>query len=717
MAYTYDKRNPADLMSGRTGVVAARGARPAYAGIPNSAMLSLYGLPEQSAGADLASVMRAKIAALHRQIPSAEAEADRLSAGVTATAPDALRQEMGRRLGADFSGVRFHTDDGSAAKADRMGARAWTRGGDVYFGTGGFDPAVAAHELVHTVQQGAVEGAPAGGAAGAVSESAPMGAVQMWPWSKETKEEKEQRKQEKTQQRLDRMFQIQAGLNAGDPNLVSKKDRKWYEKKLRSGDSDLIQAILQSRDASAVEVTQRRESLVGADSDKLDYQTKGSNSAFNMEIYHQLSDKMTGNKNFQKAFRNYTQNRSAETAQKMKKAYQILGNKTYDKTAEGKALDPTLRNLYKQRSEFIYKNYDKAQPDPQGDNLLYHWGYKRNNAPAQNAPAQNAQNNGAAQQQDMLEGWEQPEREQIGPRAYEMTEEQLKKNAFNPANDQQLAKMQKEIDDAETPEKAFEVFSRLAGNPNAKLRDKDKREGWKLDQVDPVKFKAKLKNMMRMVQDYPELKGAIGDFQQVEKEELADSANMAAVPEENGTNTIQYNAFRDSPAYAPFREATAKVEEKKGKRSFLSASVDYSGNHELGHVLNMQMLRHKGWKNAVLDMNSRYTANSMVLETVKKTLPQKDLQKLKFHQVNSGDEKTGYNLRGQLDTDASELNKLDATSKYGQQNAAEFFAEAFADVYQHGEKARPASIELVKLYEKRRDEIKASLNQQNAQNP
>ncbi len=103
---------------------------------------------------------------------SAEREEDALSSGVTSTDPTSLREEMGSRLGADFSGVRFHDDDASVSRSMSMGARAWTRGSDIYFGRGGFDPTVAAHELVHTVQQGAVHGS--------VSQSMPLGAVQMW---------------------------------------------------------------------------------------------------------------------------------------------------------------------------------------------------------------------------------------------------------------------------------------------------------------------------------------------------------------------------------------------------------------------------------------------------------------------------------------------------------------------------------------------------------
>ncbi len=107
------------------------------------------------------------------QDKAAEQEADRLSQGITSATPDALREEMGGRLGADFSSIRFHSDSVSADRGSSMGARAWAQGSDVYFGRGGFSPSVAAHELVHTVQQGAVSGD--------VSRSMPLGTVQMLP--------------------------------------------------------------------------------------------------------------------------------------------------------------------------------------------------------------------------------------------------------------------------------------------------------------------------------------------------------------------------------------------------------------------------------------------------------------------------------------------------------------------------------------------------------
>lgn len=142
--------------------------------VPNSLFVGQGDRTDSNLGA----VMRERVAALQRQIPSAEREADRLSQGITATTPEGVRQQMGQRLGADFSNVRMYTDQSAANKADRMGAKAYTAGQNVYFGSGGFVPQVAAHELVHTVQQGAVEGV-------GVQQSVSFGTVQMCPLTEE----------------------------------------------------------------------------------------------------------------------------------------------------------------------------------------------------------------------------------------------------------------------------------------------------------------------------------------------------------------------------------------------------------------------------------------------------------------------------------------------------------------------------------------------------
>ena len=139
------------------------------------AVRGAYGLEQPGLGDALEAQMQARMARFQsRQNPAAEAEADAVAAGITARTPAEVKAQLGEKMGADFSDVRFHTGADAVGKAESMGARAYATGRDVYFGEGGFDPAVAAHELVHTAQQGAVE-------SGMSTVSAPMGGVQMMP--------------------------------------------------------------------------------------------------------------------------------------------------------------------------------------------------------------------------------------------------------------------------------------------------------------------------------------------------------------------------------------------------------------------------------------------------------------------------------------------------------------------------------------------------------
>jgi hypothetical protein len=63
------------------------------------------------------------------------------------------------RFGADFGGIRLHTDNRSAEMADNLGAQAFTVGNDIVFGSGMYRPEssdgkhLMAHELAHTIQQ------------------------------------------------------------------------------------------------------------------------------------------------------------------------------------------------------------------------------------------------------------------------------------------------------------------------------------------------------------------------------------------------------------------------------------------------------------------------------------------------------------------------------------------------------------------------------------
>jgi hypothetical protein len=77
---------------------------------------------------------------------------------------DATRDEMERRLGADFSDVRVHVGSAAQASAAELGALAYTAGSHVVIGDGGADKHVLAHELTHVIQQrrGPVSGSDTG---------------------------------------------------------------------------------------------------------------------------------------------------------------------------------------------------------------------------------------------------------------------------------------------------------------------------------------------------------------------------------------------------------------------------------------------------------------------------------------------------------------------------------------------------------------------------
>ncbi|PZV12170.1 MAG: hypothetical protein DCF20_18050 [Pseudanabaena sp.] len=70
-----------------------------------------------------------------------------------------LQQSMGQAMGADFSGVKVHTDSQSDQLNQSIQAKAFTTGQDVFFRQGAYDSSskggqeLIAHELTHVVQQ------------------------------------------------------------------------------------------------------------------------------------------------------------------------------------------------------------------------------------------------------------------------------------------------------------------------------------------------------------------------------------------------------------------------------------------------------------------------------------------------------------------------------------------------------------------------------------
>ncbi|MDX2417950.1 MAG: DUF4157 domain-containing protein, partial [Xanthomonadales bacterium] len=87
----------------------------------------------------------------------------RAAKGLGNPLPATVRSKMEAQFGADFSGVRIHTDSLAVQLSKALRAQAFTRGNDIFFNQGKFSPGsrsgthLLAHELTHTVQQGAVE--------------------------------------------------------------------------------------------------------------------------------------------------------------------------------------------------------------------------------------------------------------------------------------------------------------------------------------------------------------------------------------------------------------------------------------------------------------------------------------------------------------------------------------------------------------------------------
>lgn len=104
--------------------------------------------------------------------PHAHGAAQNLDAGT--------RSQMESAFGEDFGDVRVHAGGPAGEAAERMGARAFTRGRDIYFNEGEYNPStregkeLLAHELAHVAQQrGGARGAQADtvGAAGDAYET------------------------------------------------------------------------------------------------------------------------------------------------------------------------------------------------------------------------------------------------------------------------------------------------------------------------------------------------------------------------------------------------------------------------------------------------------------------------------------------------------------------------------------------------------------------
>ncbi|MEH1940169.1 MAG: DUF4157 domain-containing protein [Nostoc sp.] len=133
----------------------------------DNSTLQREALPEEEEELQMKPMMQRQTEAGMAAAPNLEASINQARGGGQAIA-DNIRQPMEQAFGADFSGVKVHTDGQSDQLNRSIQARAFTTGQDVFFRQGEYNPGsrggqeLLAHELTHVVQQngGAVQQSP-----------------------------------------------------------------------------------------------------------------------------------------------------------------------------------------------------------------------------------------------------------------------------------------------------------------------------------------------------------------------------------------------------------------------------------------------------------------------------------------------------------------------------------------------------------------------------
>ena len=578
------------------------------------------------------------------QDQSAEDEANNLSRNLRSATPDAVRSEMGSRLGADFSSVRFHNDPSSRRQSEAMGANAYTQGNDVYFGKRGFTPSVAAHELVHTVQQGAVKGN--------VSQSMPLGAVQMDPKDDNNiintnsslydREEAEDLKNEpkgmeikEIEKKLMKYFATDEGVQLyGDfeSRLQSLVTSKISRKNLRYDAAAYVRFLVRAC--------------------YRDYALK--------DILQEVVNNPVQTKNDRK-----------ERAHEYKSLIKTVSSRLTPADAESLAIETGIFTGVPNFSYTKNRKNTRAYNVEAGDNGLVD---------------------------------------------------------FNPNQIPELKKVQDAIDNAPNIESAYSIFAAYTGNNSGSFID-----NYKNIKVDMKIFRSKLKHMARVVTDYPELKGQIGDMTVLDPN---DNALMSTIGTRGGQRQAQFFYDKQSDREGIWGDLERDISEEQNKKdNFHSSPQEYHGTHEMGHVLSSLLIEESGIREGLYErttLNERlkklynkaplpdnYKApNGRLTNKIREEeagLPENAIlesaltnNKARIMRHYGTDNFTLYKRTQELNDQiymkgliATQRLGKNMTSGYGSRNVSEMFAEAVADVYSHGKSARPMSRELVKEYENR----------------
>ena len=196
-------------------------------------------------------------------------------------------------------------------------------------------------------------------------------------------------------------------------------------------------------------------------------------------------------------------------------------------------------------------------------------------------------------------------------------------------------------------------------------------------------LKEKLKNMVRQVRDYPELKHKIGSLNIMwntpvgSRKAKTDNETMSVNTYAGGSEkaTINYDAYldRDSKEAQQERDFYNKQREESG-----SSNLGRSGNHELGHVLESTL------NTELTDHKKNQASNDILQSVLPKVMTQDELNEVKYNENNGKNQFDSRIYKGQIDTQSEVFKRKKMTSVYGQSKPSEWLAEAFQDVYTRG---------------------------------
>jgi hypothetical protein len=251
-------------------------------------------------------------------------------------------------------------------------------------------------------------------------------------------------------------------------------------------------------------------------------------------------------------------------------------------------------------------------------------------------------------------------------------------------------------------------------------------------------FRSKLKNMARVVTDYPELKHMIGSMDLIDPQ----SSTLMSTRGTRGGNQpaeFRYNKRLDREGIWGDLDRDIKDEQNKHSHFHISPR-EYEGTHELGHAMASLLVEDTGARERYFRMTNTHNrivnkangivprpfmggggspmSNQIGEETYE--LPENDMLESvlakdnfrimkqynisKLHGMKQDKTENGHDfLKGQMNT--RELFAKGVTSGYGSSSAGELFAEAVSDVYSHGSSAKDVSKELVKEYEGRQKKM------------